>query len=176
MPKGKMIMQGINCMTAIEVFLSTPGIFPLFILAFVLLTFLIFHFTRKIVRRIFSIVAMLVWGFGMLYITWLSRTPIMETRINLLPFQPDPSRTPFDVITNIAMFVPYPILLYGILQRKLNFGELAGAGIGLPLSIEILQLFTHRGVCDMEDLILNSIGSVIGACIAFLLMKVEKRD
>ena len=117
---------------------------------------------------------MCVWGFGLLYVTWLSRTPILETRVNFIPFQPDVNTTVFDYVTNIIMFIPYPLLLYGVLQKKLKLFCLTGAGIGLSLTIELLQLITHRGICDMEDLILNSIGALLGALATGLLVKTEK--
>ena len=83
--------------------------------------------------------------------------------------------TAFDYITNIAMFIPYPMLLYGILQKKHKFLVFATAGIGLSLAIELLQLITHRGICDIDDFILNSAGAIIGAIATCLLMKIEKQ-
>ena len=53
---------------------------------------------------------------------------------------------------------------------------LAGAGIGLSLAIELLQLITHRGICDIDDFLLNSIGAIIGAVATGLLMKSEKQN
>ena len=119
---------------------------------------------------------MCIWGFGLLYVTWLSRTTIMETRFNLIPFQQDDGTIAFDYITNIVMFIPFPMLLYGILQRKMKMSVLAGAGIGLSLAIELLQLITHRGICDIDDFLLNSIGAIIGAVATGLLMKSEKQN
>lgn len=162
-----------NLETVLRMF-SEPGLFPLFILLFVGITFLVFRYTTSKIKRIYSIVCMCVWGFGLLYVTWLSRTPILETRVNFIPFQPDVNTTAFDYVTNIVMFIPYPLLLYGILQKKLKFTCLAGAGIGLSLAIELLQLITHRGVCDVEDLILNSVGAILGALATGLLVKIEK--
>ena len=146
----------------------------MFILLFVGITFLVFRYTTSKIKRIYSIVCMCVWGWGLLYVTWLSRTPIWETRVNFIPFQPDMNTAAFDYVTNIVMFIPYPLLLYGVLQKKLKFSCLTGAGIGLSLAIELLQLITHRGVCDMEDLILNSVGALLGTLATGLLMKIEK--
>ena len=153
---------------------SKPGLFPLFILLFVGITFLVFRYTSSKIKRIYSIVCMCVWGLGLLYVTWLSRTPIWETRVSFIPFQSDMNTTAFDYVTNIVMFIPYPLLLYGVLQKKLKFSCLTGAGIGLSLAIELLQLITHRGVCDVEDLILNSVGALLGALATGFLMKIEK--
>ena len=156
-------------------FFSEPAVFPIFILLFVGATFIVFHFTQKRIIRCYSVVCMCVWSIGLLYVTWLSRTPIMETRINLIPFQPDDNAALFDYITNIVMFIPFPILLYGILQKKLSFMTLSALGISLSLAIELLQLLTHRGICDIEDFILNSIGVIIGSLLTLLLMRAEKK-
>ena len=157
-------------------FFSEPAVFPVFILLFVGITFLVFHFTQKRIIRCYSIVCMCVWGISLLYVTWLSSTPVMETRINLIPFQLDGNAMLFDYITNIVMFIPFPILLYGILQKRLSFMTLSVAGIGLSLAIELLQLLTHRGICDIEDFILNSAGVIIGSLLTLLLMKAEKKN
>ena len=118
---------------------------------------------------------MCVWGFGLLYVTWLSRTPVWETRINLVPFQKDDNSSMLDLIANSIMFVPFPMLLDGLLQKKIKFSVLSAAGIGLSIVIELLQLITHRGICDVDDLILNSIGAVIGAFLTIGLMQAEKK-
>ncbi len=119
---------------------------------------------------------MCVWGFGLLYVTWLSRTPVWETRINLVPFQKDDNTSILDLIANIIMFVPFPMLLYGLLQKKIKFSVLSAVGIGLSIIIELLQLITHRGICDVDDLILNSAGAIIGALLTVVLMKAEKKQ
>ncbi|MDY5564979.1 MAG: VanZ family protein [Candidatus Limivicinus sp.] len=154
---------------------SNSGVFPLFILVFVCVTFVVFRFATSKIKRLYSAFCMCIWGFGLLYVTWLSRTAIMETRFNLIPFQQDDGTIAFDYITNIVMFIPFPMLLYGILQRKMKMSVLAGAGIGLSLAIELLQLITHRGICDIDDFLLNSIGAIIGAVATGLLMKSEKQ-
>jgi glycopeptide antibiotics resistance protein len=155
---------------------SEPGIFPLFILLFVIITGIIFVFTSARVKRFYSIICLCVWGFGLLYVTCLSRIPVWETRINLVPFQKDDNTSILDLIANIIMFVPFPMLLYGLLQKKIKFSVLSAVGIGLSIIIELLQLITHRGICDVDDLILNSAGAMIGALLTVVLMKAEKKQ
>ena len=168
-------IKGYYHMETILRLFSEPEIFPLFILLFVIMTGTVFVFTGERVKKIYSIVCMCVWGFGLLYVTWLSRTPVWETRINLVPFQKDDNSSMLDLIANSIMFVPFPMLLYGLLQKKIKFSVLSAAGIGLSIVIELLQLITHRGICDVDDLILNSIGAVIGAFLTIGLMQAEKK-
>lgn len=115
-----------------------------------------------------------IWRFPCIYNSVVPN-PYLETRINLIPFQSDVNATWWDYSANIAMLIPFPILLYGIRQKETNGFILAGAGIGLSLLIEIIQYFTHRGICDIDDLILNSIGAIIGMFIALLFSRTIKR-
>lgn len=142
---------GIAFLEAVFRLLSEPGGIQVFIMLFVCITAFIFRFCTRKISRIYSVICLCAYGVSLAYIALLSRTPVLNTRINLIPFQPDVNTTWWDYLANIAMFIPFPILLYGIIQRKTNGWILAGAGAGLSLLIEIIQYFTHRGICDIDD-------------------------
>lgn len=67
-----------------------------------------------------------------------------------------------NLIGNTAMFIPSGIIL-PILYKRLNtFWKVTMTGFLISLSIEILQLpFASRG-SDVDDLILNTLGVMIG--------------
>ena len=50
------------------------------------------------------------------------------------------------------------------------------AGAGFTLLIEVTQLFFLGSHTDVDDLILNTIGVVIGACIVFLIRRKQKKN
>ncbi len=88
-------------------------------------------------------------------------------RINLVPFvylfdYPEPRDAWLNVIGNTAMFIPlgivWPSVFYKL--RKPLFG--ITAGIGVSLCIELLQLPFFERVSDLDDLLLNSAGFIIG--------------
>ena len=62
---------------------------------------------------------------------------------------------------NIALFVPFGVLLPLITGKKKWF-YIVGVGTCLSLLIEITQLITARGCFDPDDIILNTLGTVIG--------------
>ena len=79
-----------------------------------------------------------------------------------------------NVIGNTAMFIPLGIV-WPCVYRELNTPVKAiAAGAGFSLLIEILQLPFYDRVSDVDDLILNSLGFILGYLI-YLLARVIKR-
>ena len=67
-----------------------------------------------------------------------------------------------NVIGNSLMFVPVGIV-YPIVYKKLDtHTKVIVAGIGFSLAIEILQLPFYDRVSDIDDLLLNSFGYILG--------------
>ena len=76
-----------------------------------------------------------------------------------------------NVIGNITMFIPIGIV-WPIVYKELNTPAKAiAAGIGFSLSIEVVQLLFYDRVTDADDLILNSLGYVIGYGVYWLVKK-----
>ena len=79
-----------------------------------------------------------------------------------------------NIIGNIAMFIPVGIV-WPICFRKLDsIKKTVLAGMVFTLSIELTQLLCPERHTDIDDLILNSSGVVIGACILFAVRKCRK--
>ena len=80
-----------------------------------------------------------------------------------------------EVISNITVFVPFGFFLSEYLAavkrrgvwRRLFCSALVA--FLLSLLIEFLQIFLHVGFFDVTDLVMNTVGGVIGACLALLL-------
>ena len=73
-----------------------------------------------------------------------------------------------NVVGNVAMFVPLGWLVALVIGRR-RILVAAIVGFGLSAVIEVVQWFTGR-ISDIDDLILNGIGAVLGACIAVLIL------
>ena len=77
-------------------------------------------------------------------------------------------------ISNIAIFVPFGIFLSEFLASAKQFsagrrlGHATLAGFGLSLCIECLQLLLRVGFFELTDLVMNTLGSFIGAGLAVL--------
>lgn len=63
---------------------------------------------------------------------------------------------------NIFAFSPFGSLLPFVRERKTNFFSVLFATFCFSMSIESLQLIFRLGVFDVDDLLLNTIGGVIG--------------
>ena len=88
-------------------------------------------------------------------------------RVNLIPmvnlFDYDNKRDLLlNVIGNVAMFIPSGIVLPIIYKRLDSFVKVIGAGSGISLCIEIIQLPFRVRASDVDDLILNTVGVILG--------------
>ncbi|WP_046174213.1 VanZ family protein [Domibacillus indicus] len=100
---------------------------------------------------------------------------------NLVPFRtiqlfltPSPL-TPFVRIQNLAgnvlLFVPLGFFLPWLFQRCRGFFRTAGAAAAVSCFYEIVQLLFGFGSLDIDDLLLNTAGGMIGYGLFFLMKK-----
>ena len=67
-----------------------------------------------------------------------------------------------NVFLNIGLFVPLGILL-PLLEKKFHkFLPTFLTGFLFSLSIEVLQLILQKGICDVDDLFANTLGTMLG--------------
>lgn len=132
-----------------------------------------------------------VWLLFVLYIAvmlWLlfGRTPVTVSgtywqqicdNINLIPFRTilayvrrlgeeagryGLSVSEINLYGNVLVFVPCGFFLPALFLRLQSFRRyLICFTLGL-VTVEVAQLFTLRGICDIDDLILNVIGAALG--------------
>ncbi|OLS37606.1 VanZ family protein [Alkalihalophilus pseudofirmus] len=125
-------------------------------------------------------VTLLAWNYG----ASLGSAAPGGRNYNLIPFRSiyriavfspdimDPIRI---LIGNIVMFVPFGFFLYALFSKLRSIGLVALLGFCTSSMIEVSQfLFTHR-VANIDDLILNTAGALIGAVIAWTIIKARKR-
>lgn len=70
------------------------------------------------------------------------------------------------VIENILLFIPYGFVCAWNFTGLRNFFVCTLTGFLTSLGIECLQLITRRGVFQIDDILTNVLGSMIG-CIAY---------
>ena len=105
---------------------------------------------------------------------------IFPPRINLIPlvylFDYQIRREALiNVIGNTAMFIPIGIIWPSVLRKLDTSFKVISAGIGLSLFIEILQLPFFDRVSDIDDLLLNSLGFLLGYGIYLIVKKAAKK-
>ncbi len=72
---------------------------------------------------------------------------------------------------NVVMFLPLGVLLPAGFARLRKVWRTLGASAAAITGMELLQLFTLRGTCDVDDLILNLAGVWMGYGLWYLLHK-----
>ena len=81
-----------------------------------------------------------------------------------------------NLIGNIVIFAPFGILLPCAFDRCAGLWKTALLGFLTSLMIESCQLIAKVGIFDIDDLILNTSGAVIGYIIyKTLIIKLKKR-
>ena len=70
-----------------------------------------------------------------------------------------------NLVGNVVMFVPLGWLLPQVWRRFHSFFRTMFFAVGLICLVEVLQYITGRGSCDIDDLILNTAGVLLGFCV-----------
>lgn len=79
---------------------------------------------------------------------------------------------PVHYILNIFMFIPFGLLTTSLWKCFSKFRTALATGFSFSMLIELLQLLTFR-VTDIDDLITNTLGAVIGFLLARLLHRIH---
>ena len=74
-------------------------------------------------------------------------------------------------ILNVVLFIPVGLLL-GFGFKRMKWQKVLLIGIGLSVSVELLQLVFRKGLCEIDDVIHNVIGCMMGYGVAFLLTRI----
>lgn len=97
-------------------------------------------------------------------ITLLSREPGSRRELNLKLFSTissDPNNNVFPV-ENILLFIPFGFLLPLLWHKFRNVLFCLSAGLIFSLAIEAVQYATQRGFTQIDDVITNVFGTMIG--------------
>lgn len=92
-----------------------------------------------------------------------------DTNINLVPFAYMFSDYGNSLL-NVLLFVPLGVFLPVFWKRYRSFFRTALFGLLFSLTIELLQLLTLRAT-DINDLITNTTGTILGWCLGRILLK-----
>ncbi|MBU3194321.1 VanZ family protein [Clostridium algidicarnis] len=85
--------------------------------------------------------------------------PIFNPNINLVPFK---DGIQISSILNIIFFMPFGFLLPTLWKRYRTLWTTLYQGILFSIIIEISQLFVPYRATDVDDLIMNTIGTICG--------------
>lgn len=142
--------------------------------------------------RIVAIPVFLAYLLLLSYLLFFSstygRTAEMGYRYNLKPFaeirrglehveQVGYRYVLVNIAGNIAAFMPFGFLLPFVMGRKIHTGTVLCYSFLLSLCAESVQLVSRTGAFDVDDLILNTVGGVLGYwCYALTLGRRRKKQ
>lgn len=132
---------------------------------------------KKELGRIVAILAFLAYLLLLAYLLFFSstygRTVEMGYRYNLKPFleirrgiehidMVGYRYVLVNIAGNIVAFMPFGFLLPLIMERKVHTGSVLVYSFLLTVCAESTQLLSRTGAFDVDDLILNTVGGVLG--------------
>lgn len=131
--------------TAERIIYSCLGIF--YISAFIYVLFFTQNRWRYFPKRNFNLI--------------LFRDKLQHWQTRTLHTRPENVELYKDIIGNILLFIPFPFFLFFFFRVK-TFSRLLFISIAASFLIEALQYLMNVGVADVDDLVLNTIGSLLG--------------
>ena len=104
---------------------------------------------------------------------------VFPLQLNLTPLvhladYPEKREVILNVVGNTAMFIPVGVIWPAVYRRWDTHRKGLAAGLGFSLCIEILQLPFFGRVSDVDDLILNTLGFLLGYGIYLVCKKRRK--
>lgn len=131
------------------------------------------HFFMVFIFSVYILTVFYFTGVGTIFDVHRYGIQINAGQINLLPFSKDIDLVAY--LDNILLFVPFGYLLPFIWTNtnKLKYAVLSG--FSFSLLIELSQLFNNRRT-DIDDLLLNTLGALLGYLLFKLFTRVTKRN
>lgn len=107
-------------------------------------------------------------------------TKLLPLKVNLIPFiylfdYPTMRETLLNLIGNTAMFIPLGIVWPAVFKKLDTPLKAILAGFGFSLAIEIVQLPFYDRTSDIDDLVLNTVGYIIGYGIYSLVRGIHRK-
>lgn len=146
--------------------------------------------TKKVVRHI-CLFLFIIYVLVLAYFVFLSDgygrvDGYSDYRYNLTPFteikrfiiysgQVGIIKSTINLLGNVAAFVPFGALIRWVRNKKTGFFTATVYTFLFSLCIECVQLVTRVGVFDVDDLILNTLGGMIGYLFYYILARYDKK-
>ncbi len=123
------------------------------------------------------------WFLAVLFVTIVERIPADEPRIELHLFwcikdawMYKNSLDWYFVIGNIVMFIPIGTILPVFFVSMRRWWKTAHVGFLFSVFIEVLQLVSHRGLFELDDMINNTFGCVLGYALYIIYMWIFRKE
>lgn len=74
-----------------------------------------------------------------------------------------------NLVGNVVAFIPFGALIRWVINRRVRWYQVTGYTFMFSLSVELLQLVAKVGSFDVDDLILNTLGGLVGFFVYYVL-------
>ena len=147
-----------------------------------------------LIRKKYSVYGAVAWGLTVFMALFLLDTAVVIRYLGLMEHSAGHNLTldfsrmfktgqgQVETISNIAVFVPFGFFLGEWLASSNRTGSWCRVGLVtlaafcLSLCIECLQLVLHVGFFEVTDLVMNTVGGVLGAWISMGFRKVMRGE
>lgn len=125
-----------------------------------------------------SIFIFSVYIAAIVYITILSRPPGSRDEVDLILFETlgNTVRSRSYVFENILLFIPFGILLPLVNGKLRKFSYCIIIGFLFSLMIEVVQMITKRGYFQLDDIMTNVLGTVIGYTLCWIIVSLNAKN
>lgn len=79
------------------------------------------------------------------------------------------------VIENVLLFIPYGFLMSWNIKGVRNLFTSLFVGLFSSLCIETIQLLTERGFFQVDDILTNTLGMLLGTCLFYVVCGWKKK-
>ena len=79
-----------------------------------------------------------------------------------------------NLLGNIMIFVPYGFFI-SMAGKSMGFFKILFFSMALSLGVETIQLFTRVGSFDVDDILLNTIGGVLGYILFVVCSRIRRK-
>ena len=130
-----------------------------------------------------AVMLWLLFGRSQGWVSDMTYRQMLQSNINLNPFltirnyygvvRQGPEHSYFlhcviNLLGNVLLFIPAGWMLPKVFPSQRNFFRFFASCIGLIFLVEVVQLFTLLGSFDIDDLILNLSGMILGFLVYHL--------
>lgn len=141
-------------------------------------------------RGIIRIISRICFGIYMIFLVYFlllsdgfgRASGYAEYRYNIVPFREIMRFIKYrDIIPlfdrlvnlsgNIVAFMPFGALIRWVVNRRVRWYQAVGYTFLFSLCVELLQLIARVGVFDVDDLILNTLGGLLGFFVYYILLR-----
>lgn len=137
------------------------------IAVFILLNELWYQFKRQLLISTIKIIYLGLFAaymYTLLQQTYFSRPPGSRSTVSLILGETwqDSAQSKAYVIENILMMIPFGLLLPSVLKPAQNIFCCIPLGFLFSVSLEYAQFLSQRGHLQVDDVVMNVIGTAVG--------------